>query len=161
LTSVSISNTDSLTWTADYGYHKNGDMTGRTIQSNSTGFTYNGNEMASAAGSKSFALGYDLNDNLTADRKDVSTASTLAYIGQSSKVGTVHLITYHIGESTCILYLYLCSTLELERFNFFCSLLATPNSQSCVWLLRKCGTLPASPSLSCEFSLRHKQSIKN
>jgi len=73
LTSADITNIIGTgNWSADYSYHKNGDMSLRTIQSNTDTFTYTGNLMATLDGTN---LNWDENGQLTAG----ASAETLSY----------------------------------------------------------------------------------
>jgi RHS repeat-associated protein len=71
---TNISN--SSNWSALYNYGKNGDMTGRTIQSSTTSFSYLGNQMKTASGGESFSLDYDLNGVSHLDDGNMKTLPT-------------------------------------------------------------------------------------
>lgn len=65
LTDATITNIGGSDWTAEYTYHKNGDMASRTITgTDNTTFSYTGNQMAGASGGETFSLDWDLNGNM-------------------------------------------------------------------------------------------------
>ena len=61
LTNVTLTNIAGTDWTANYDYHKDGDLDDQTINSTPTDFSYNGDLLTSVGGS---SLNWDENGNL-------------------------------------------------------------------------------------------------
>lgn len=65
LTSASTTNIGGSTWTGQYSYHDDGNLSSRTINAGTTNFSHNADLMTAATGSESFSLDWDANGNMT------------------------------------------------------------------------------------------------